>query len=475
MEGLLWVRVHAKSVLVLPKALQQKAIYHHHLAYYAGHFGVHKTVQRLKLSYYWPKMRHQVKAFISRCMFCLTYKPKFQVPHWLKLPIGTPFEILAMDLFGPLPMTPRKCEYVMVLVDHHTRWCELIPLRQTTAEVIAVALHTYWFSRYGIPRVMLSDNGPPFTAMLLQKLSELYGIKLIHSTPYHPRGNSVVESYMRSLSTALNLVHVVGEQRWDELLPAAAMAYRATPHASTGLSPFFLVTGTEMILPLTTVWEIPTMTVMGPQWLSALWRCRHALIQAHRQEAALLRAASKEQEYPVGSWVGIKLPTASADLQAVSSKFARKYSGPYRIVDRLPNGVSYVLEDPVSGTQRKVNRVNIKLYALPSEAPPTVPEIPLPLLGLPPLPNARAHTRETVQLQADLPREAEPIYMPVSEDVRQDSIIESNVPEGIFVEPNIPEQELRLRPQESQRSLRPTLARRARAGDPTAQYHFVSV
>ena len=68
MEGLLWVRVHAKSVLVLPKALQQKAIYHHHLAYYAGHFGVHKTVQRLKLSYYWPKMRLQVKAFISKCM-----------------------------------------------------------------------------------------------------------------------------------------------------------------------------------------------------------------------------------------------------------------------------------------------------------------------------------------------------------------------------------------------------------------------
>ena len=259
---------------------------------------------------------------------------------------------------------------------------------------------------------MLSDNGPPFTAMLLQKLCELYGIKLTHSTPYHPRGNSVVESYMRSLSTALNLVHVVGEQRWDELLPAAAMAYRATPHASIGLSPFFLVTGTEMVLPLTTVWEIPTTTVVGPQWLSALWRCRHALIQAHRKEAALLRAASKEQEYPVGSWVGIKLPTASADLQAVSSKFARKYSGPYRIVDRLPNGISYVLEDPVSGAQRKVNRANLKLYALPSETPPIVPEIPLPLRGLPPLSKARSHTRETVQLQADLHVRQNPFICP---------------------------------------------------------------
>ena len=158
-------------MLVLPEALQQKAIHNHHLAYYAGHFGVTKTLQRLKLSYYWPQMKRHVKAFIAKCMFCLPYKPKFQVPSWLKLPMGTTFEILALDLYGPLPMTARKFEYVLVLVDHHTRWCELVPLRQTTAEVLAVALHTYWLSRYGVPRAILSDNGPPFTSVLLQKLA----------------------------------------------------------------------------------------------------------------------------------------------------------------------------------------------------------------------------------------------------------------------------------------------------------------
>ena len=169
-----------------------------------------------------------------------------------------------------------------------------------------------------------------------------------------------------------------------------------------------------------------------------------------------------------------KLPTASADLQAVSSKFARKYSGPFRIVDRLPNGVSYVLEDPVSGAQRKVNRVHLKLYALPLETPPIVPEIPLPLRGLPPLPNVRSHTRETVQLQADLPREAEPPHLPVSEDIYQDSI-EPDVPKDPVPEPNLLEQGPHQCPQENQRPLRPTLPRRALAGEPTAQYHFVSM
>ena len=466
MDGLLWVQKgSARPVLVLPEALRHKAIHNHHLAYYAGHFGASKTLQRLKLSYYWPQMKRQVKAFVSRCMFCLTYKPKYQVPSWLKLPMGTPFEILAMDLCGPLPMTARKFEYVLVLVDHHTRWCELVPLRQTTAEVIAVALHTYWLSRYGVPRAILSDNGPPFTAALLQKLAELYGIKLLHSTPYHPRGNSVAESYMRSLCTALHLVHVVGEQRWDELLPAAAMAYRATPHASTGLSPFFLVTGTEMVLPLTTEWNLPTVTAMGPKWLTALWRCRHDLMRAHREEAERLQAANKEQRFPVGAWVGVKLPTPSADLQAVSSKFARKYTGPFRVLEMLPNGVSYVIEDAVTGVQRKVNRVNMKLYALPNESPPSVPDIPPHLLGLPSvrlgvLPN----TRETANLQADLPRVAEEVHHPTQEGALPGEAAAS-VPGG------------RSEPAPAvgnRRPLRATLARRARAGDPDAHYQFVA-
>ena len=461
-DGLLWVLPRqTRPVLVLPEVLQQKAILNHHLAYYAGHFGVTKTLRRLQLSYYWPKMKRSVKSFIARCMFCLTYKPKFQVPAWLKLPLGTPFEIVAMDIFGPLPMTARKFEYVLVLVDHHTRWCELVPLRQTTAEVVAIALHTYWMSRYGAPRALLSDNGPPFTSALLQRLAELYGVKLLHSTPYHPRGNSVVESYMRSLCTALNLVHVVGEQRWDELLPAAAMAYRATPHASTGLSPFFLVTGTEMVLPLSTQWDLPTVTPMGPQWLTALWRCRHKLMSEHKEEAIRLREANEAQQFPVGSWVGVKLPSSSSDLQAVSSKFARKFTGPYRVVEVLPNGVSYVIEDAVSGAKRKVNRANLKLYSLPSDRPPSFPDLPPHLVGLPPVragfPTA---TRETANLQADLPRVAEEVHRPTHE-----GLLTEGPPEDAPAQDPGPASA-------SRRHLRRTLARRARAGDPDAHYQL---
>ena len=61
--------------------------------------GFYKTLKLIKLHFYWPHMERHVKAFIARCMFCLTYKPKLVVPSRLKLPIGVPFEVLAMDLY----------------------------------------------------------------------------------------------------------------------------------------------------------------------------------------------------------------------------------------------------------------------------------------------------------------------------------------------------------------------------------------
>ena len=144
------------------------------------------------------------------------------------------------------------------------------------------------------------------------------------------------------MNTALHLVHVVGERRWDELLPAAALAYRTTPNTSTGFSPFFLVTGTGTVLPLSREWDAPSFDSSGPAWLKTLWRCRHELMDKHNKELQRRQRLSKEDSYPIGSWVGIKAQTSEPRIEGSSSKFARKYLGPYRVIRVLPNGVTWV-------------------------------------------------------------------------------------------------------------------------------------
>ena len=135
-----------------------------------------------------------------------------------------------------------------MLIDHHTRWVELIALPESTAELVAEAIFEQWISRWGTMRALLTDNKLQFTARLLQQLTDVYWIKHIYSSPYNPRGNSVVQAYVRNLKTPLKLGTQAFQTDWDVALQAAALAYRATPHRVTGHTPFFLMIGQEAAL-----------------------------------------------------------------------------------------------------------------------------------------------------------------------------------------------------------------------------------
>ena len=236
--------------MVLPANFRQRAIHAHHLSYYAGHFGLSKTSARLALRYWWPRQHANVHVFLARCTFCMA-STQFSKP-WcgLSLPIFMPFEIVAADIFGLLKPTARGRPYILVLIYHHTRWLELIALPEPTAELVAEASFECGISRWGTMRALLTDNGRQFTARLLQHLTSVYGPKHIYSSPYTPRGNSVVESHMRTLKTTLKLCTQAFQAEWDVALKAAALAYRTTFHTVTGHTPFSLVTGQEVVLPL---------------------------------------------------------------------------------------------------------------------------------------------------------------------------------------------------------------------------------
>ena len=75
----------------------------------------------------------------------------------------------------------------------------------TSAELVAEAIFEHWISPWRTMRALLTNNGRQFTARLLQQLTDIYGIKHIYSSPYNPRGNSAVESCMRTLKTTLKL------------------------------------------------------------------------------------------------------------------------------------------------------------------------------------------------------------------------------------------------------------------------------
>ncbi|KAL8441521.1 hypothetical protein Emed_007557 [Eimeria media] len=375
--GILCVTTSSKGTprIVLPAALRHRAIHAHHLSYYGGHFGVAKTAERLWVRYWWPSLRRDVKQFLRRCAFCLATTDRPQARRWLNLPIGTPFELVATDLFGPLRASATGNTHILVFLDHHTRWVELVALPAPTAASVAEAFFQVWISRWGVPRALLSDNGPQFTADLLKQLCERFAISKIYAAPYNPRGNSMVETYMRSLKSTLRLCIQHFGRDWDVVLPAAALAYRSTPHCVTKHSPYFLVTGQNIVLPLSRTWDEPALYRSGERWLHALWRCRLSVLRAHeRIEQQNLRAqAGSPHRLLPGMHVALRL---SAKERKDRGKFSPTFRGPFVVQRVLPCGVTAVIWDPVTGEEVLVNRCRLKFLDYPPAGREDLAQLP---------------------------------------------------------------------------------------------------
>ncbi|GFW82964.1 protein NYNRIN [Trichonephila clavipes] len=132
-------------------------------------FGAHKTIQRIKFSFYWPGMVKEIKAYCSSCHGCQLRKVIRSVDKIPITPVSRPelpFQVVNVDLIGPVdPVSSQGHKYILCLIDQHSRWPEAIPLKSLTAKSTCEALLEI-FSRTGIPEVIVMDNATNFTANL---------------------------------------------------------------------------------------------------------------------------------------------------------------------------------------------------------------------------------------------------------------------------------------------------------------------
>src|SRR5665811_567687 len=78
---------------------------------------------------------------------------------------------------------------LLVVIDGFTKWTEIFPIRDATTTNIGKVLEQHLFSRLGMPRVIVSDNGSVFTSNLFNYLCKQWNVEICHTSPYHPQGN----------------------------------------------------------------------------------------------------------------------------------------------------------------------------------------------------------------------------------------------------------------------------------------------
>ncbi|KAH0473254.1 MAG: hypothetical protein KVP17_002331 [Porospora cf. gigantea B] len=93
------------------------------------------------------------------------------------------------------------------MIDSHTKWAEAVVVPDKSAETTTSAFFRQWVCRFGVPRLIVSDQGASFTSRLFEGLARRLGIDQLTSSPYHPEGNAPVEAFHPRQSSFLRHVN----------------------------------------------------------------------------------------------------------------------------------------------------------------------------------------------------------------------------------------------------------------------------
>ena len=222
-------------------------------------------------------MLDTIRDFVKACERCQRAKavPRIhQASHMLNR--ESLWSTVAFDFFGPLKRTARGNSYILVGIDHFSRWPEAIATRAANAETVASFLHNKIISQHGTPSELLSNHGTHFTSHVISLLCKKYKIRRLMSTPYTPQGNGIVERFMGYLKTALITMINQVPTAWDLHLSAVLAAYRAIPHPDSRESPFYLNKGYDLRLPEEAALDAPPLAG-STSWHEQLCTIRTAL------------------------------------------------------------------------------------------------------------------------------------------------------------------------------------------------------
>eukprot|EP00795_Rhopilema_esculentum_P017845 gene17845-biopygen6667 len=245
----------AKSLctqVVIPASLRHEILVSLHDDPTAGHLGSKKTYEKVRLRYYWPGMYKDIEHWCRSCVDCAMKKSprnKRKAPL-LPIPIEGAFDRVAMDILGPFPVSEDGNRYIIVFSDYYTRWSEAFALPSTEAPRIAQLLVDEILARHSAPRTLLSDRGSNFLSSIVNEVCKIMNTRKLNTTAYHPQTDGLVERSNGTLAEGLSMYVSSHQKDWDRHIPMILFAYRVSPHASTGESPFYLLYGREPRLPV---------------------------------------------------------------------------------------------------------------------------------------------------------------------------------------------------------------------------------
>ncbi|CAC5369235.1 unnamed protein product [Mytilus coruscus] len=235
--------------LACPRSLQSNLMKAYHGI---GHLGFDKTYWTMQQKYYFPGMYQKLADFIKHCDLCQRSKQPTHAKRvpLTSMPIMDTFSKLHIDMIGPFKKTNQCFQYVLIVVDSFSKWTEAFPTYTETSKEIAQLLYKEVFSRFGAPHSICSDRGRAFVGRLIGAVAAVFNVKQHFTSSYHPQTNSVAERTNKTIIQSIRTLIDDNQSDWPDLLPGVLMAFRMSPSATSEFSPFYLLFGKEMNIPM---------------------------------------------------------------------------------------------------------------------------------------------------------------------------------------------------------------------------------
>lgn len=224
-----------RNKYIVPSVLRDRALKMAH----RGHFGMSSMKRNIRRSLWWPGVNKDIEKKVSNCETCIRITPNHPEPLSSRTLPEEPMEVIQIDF---LYIPDCGTEEFLMITDTFSRMFWIVEMKRTDSQSTSGALRDI-FTIWGRPRLIMSDNGPPFNSQSFKDYWNSEGVSHLNVIPFSPQMNGMVERRNQGVIRTLKAAKLDGID-WRGALSHYVNTYNhEVPHSVTGATPFELLTG----------------------------------------------------------------------------------------------------------------------------------------------------------------------------------------------------------------------------------------
>ena len=360
-------------VIVVLSADRQAAIDGCHCS--TGHQGCDRTLSLMKERFWWLGMSQALLKAIANCGRCIQYEAKGQLPPMQPIICTEPMELVYIDYVGMevTVATDKKpiVKNVLVVMDHFTWYVQVFMTKNHTTRTTARVLYNNYFSVFGFPQCLMSDQGTEFCRKVIVAMCSLLGVEKIQTTPYHPQTNGSAERVHQTPQRMIGKLDQEKRKKWPAHIGSIIIAYNSTRSFVTGYSPYYLMFGWRPQLPIDLLFptcRTQMLTRTMDEYVASLYdHLRDSLVivrdcaikEAQRQKRLYDHKVGALELRP-GDYVLVCLDAFRGQRRKLKNRWGDDL---HMVVTRMADGIpAYVVKNNRTGKKKVVHQAQLLMW-----------------------------------------------------------------------------------------------------------------